>query len=107
MLYVYIYASRKIYGYGGSSVGRGGVLFQYHYVLGRSREKDRDHPKVADTQVICSCPMLSVVSPHHFVSHRFVLFLRQAACNALKRDFTVGTTEDMDSLIVLIALENG
>lgn len=34
-----------------SGQGRGGVLFQYHYVLARMKEKEKDHPTPLHTEV--------------------------------------------------------
>mmetsp|Transcript_14966 Transcript_14966/g.19417 ORF Transcript_14966/g.19417 Transcript_14966/m.19417 type:complete len:259 (-) Transcript_14966:266-1042(-) len=69
----------KVFNFGQPNVGRAGAIFQYHYVLSQLPAERRDYPTDEDTQV---------------------------ACDAVSRDFTVGVTEDMDSFIVLIALEN-
>jgi hypothetical protein len=69
-----------VFKYGAGTVGRAGPVLQYAYVLGRLQDSEKDNP-----------------TPRAL----------ERACANLENDFTVGTTENMDSFIVLIALENG
>ena len=75
--------ARTVFRYRNNSsgrLGRAGALLQYSQVLGQLHTAEQwDNPTQEETE---------------------------AACSALRRDFTGGTTEQMESLIVLIALEN-
>jgi len=59
--------------------GNAGPLLPYTYVFGHVPLAERDNPTKAHVTI---------------------------ACTALETDFTVGTTEEMDSFLVLVALEN-
>jgi hypothetical protein len=67
-----------VYKRGMPSAGRAGPLLQYSFVLGRLKMEERDRPTAVQTAA--SCQILS--------------------------QFTVGITEQMDSFLVLVALEN-
>ena len=71
--------ANEVYKRGESSMGRAGPLLQYSYVLGRLKMTERDTPSAEQTA---------------------------ASCRKLEEEFTVGTTEQMDSFLVLVALEN-
>jgi len=72
--------AESVFKYGAPRSGRAGPLLQYTHVLARLPDHRRDNPSEHDIQ---------------------------AACARLRNDMTVGTTENIDSLVVLIALENG
>jgi hypothetical protein len=71
--------ANEVYKRGEPNAGRAGPLLQYSYVLGRLKMAARDSPTAVQTA---------------------------ASCRKLEDEFTVGVTEQMDSFLVLVALEN-
>jgi len=71
--------ANEVFKRGEPKMGRAGPLLQYSYVLGRLKMSERDTPNAEQTA---------------------------ASCRKLEEEFTVGTTEQMDSFLVLVALEN-